>query len=150
MGVGDLYRPGIEEALGTPGTLQAAGERRAAESAGLALPVLTDRRLGQASEHLPYHLDRVYGRQPDEMRQGQAAAIRQNTASVFEDFEEAFQKPGFVRALRAAAVSVQWHAERRLDAALDRQSDERKAEIAASGNEPGEPRRKNAVRSEIS
>ena len=140
LGAGSLYSAGIEQAFGKPGDIRRRGDDRAQADAG-PVPVLTDDRINKAADGLPYWLDYYDGKKPGPMRPGQADKIRQATVSLMEDYAGTFQAPGFFQALKAAAVTAQWHAERMNRYALDPQSDADKARKSATEKDyVGRPR----------
>lgn len=133
--VGPRYAPKVLALLDPSEVTLARAAKRAAADMG-PLPELTDRRIALAGIDMPdqQQLWLLSKRKPEEiapLRAGVAAKVRDAVAGVLSDYHETFGAPGFVRLIRAVAVSAHWQSERYAGYANEREKDEDRARRAA-------------------
>ena len=143
-GVGPRYAGTVRGMLADPAETMAGAQARAAADLG-PLPELTDRRIEDVAGTLPplpifYGDHRNADGSPVTHRPVDPAEVREQVASLLEDYHATFGVGGFSRLMRQAAVVAHWKAERYLTYALDTNPDEARARAAAEGRELGERR----------
>ena len=130
--VGPRYSAQVQSNLRHSSDLMAAAQANAAASTA-TLPELTLRRMQMTVSGLDSTKVLRWNASRGEvkpLREGHAAKLREDVVSLFNDYQQVYSKPGFLRLLQAAAVTAHWGAESRNDQANNPTKDEDRAKQA--------------------